>query len=817
MTTKPPATGADDTRATSGAGGRDRARHNRVRHDRVRQDALAAGRSLWFALAAASAVVGLAEALADATGPSAVVVVVANLALGGLVLHTFRSRRQGALTELGSLAALGAFAYAAHPPTAVVPLALALMWFRALYGTRLASAARPLATVAVLAAAPTLPSTAQGLGGGTPTALAWAFPILLLTALVGRLFSEGAAHGAVTAQLGGIQVRLATRILGEPDYDELVRAGLQAHSELCDVFPGLRLLLLAERDDALDVLHAAGALVQVPTSVPRPAGGPEAGPMRAAPEPDPSRAALDAAVGEPCAWTWFEAPHQRGDAPRSWILLGAPGAVPERAHAGLAFQLDQMKQALRYQEIHEQLAVQARQDQLTGLHNRTSFLIELTASLRPDDDAPVSVLFVDLDGFKEVNDLFGHRAGDRLLADVARRLLATAGPHAVCARIGGDEFGVLLRGADAAAAAATAHAIARVLSTATHPDGSPAHIGACIGIATADGSADAGELVHRADVAMYASKSTGKGRISAYDPSLPHRDLQQAAFERDLAAAAENGQLVVHYQPVVSYPGARCTAVEALVRWQHPERGLLFPDSFIHTAERTGAIRSIGSAVLRQSLRDVAAWRRGLGEQAIAVHVNVSALQLEDDDLLDQVRDQLEEFALGPDALVLEVTESLAISSSDAVRRLHALAELGIVLAIDDFGTGYSALQTLRTLPIRIVKIDRSFVAGASHNREDRVVVESIVRMADLLGLATVAEGVEDAEQQAFVEAIGATGGQGYLYRRPGSVEEVTAWLTERLSEQLSGQLSGQLAPLSEARPRAGSRSREDLAAAPTG
>lgn len=769
MSTQPGTTGAVDARPPVG----------RRSTDRSQDDALTAARSLCFALTMASGIVGLAQALVDATPAGAMLVVSANLALAALLVRTFRSRRQGPLTELAALVALGAFAYAADPPAAVAPATLALTWFRALYGGRRASVVRPFATVAVLAAALALPSAGPGLGSGPSAPLAWTFPLVLLTSLVGRLFSEGAREGALNAQLGAIQVRLAMRILGEPDYDELVRAGLDAHSALCTVFPGLRLLLLEEREQTLDVVHAAGAFAAVPGSVPRPLDGPRSGPVRAGPPTDPTVAALDAAAGSACAWTWFEAPEQRDDVPRCWLVLGAPGAVPERAVSALAFQLDQMSQALRYQAIHERLAVQAHRDQLTGLHNRASFLAELTSSLVPGE--ALSVLFVDLDGFKEINDLFGHRAGDRLLADVARRLREATGPDAVCARIGGDEFGVVLPGADATSAAATAHRIAHALSTATHPDGSPAHMGACIGIATADDVADAGELVHRADIAMYASKSTGGGRISAYDPSLPHRDLQQAAFERELAGAADDGQLVVHYQPVVSYPGTRCTAVEALVRWQHPERGLLFPDAFIHTAERTGAIRSIGSAVLRQSLLDVAGWRREFPGQPLAVHVNVSALQLEDDDLLDQVRHQLAELSLEPETLVLEVTESLAISSPDAVRRLHALADLGIVLAIDDFGTGYSALQTLRTLPIRIVKIDRSFVAGSSHNPEDRAVVESIVHMADLLGLTTVAEGVEEPEQQAFVEAIGATGGQGYLYRRPGSAEELTAWFADRV------------------------------------
>ena len=771
MTTEPGATGAGGLRPPLG----------RTTRPRVHTDALAAGRGLWSGLALASGVVALAQALVAATPASAGLVVAATLVCGGLVVRTLRTQQQGVVTELATAASVGVFAYAADPPTAVVPLVVGLLWFRALYGTRRASVVRPVALGATLVVALTEPSAGPGLGTGGWTALAWSFPVMVLTAAVARVFAEGAADGALSARLGAVQVRLATRILGEPDYDELVRAGLQAHDELCAAFPGLRLVLVADRGTTLEVLHTAGGFAQAPTALPRPLDGPVPGPVGAEGPAEPATAALDAAVGAPCAWIWFEAPEHRSDAPRCWILLGAPGGVPGRAVATFEFQLDQMSQALRYQAIHERLAVQAHEDQLTGLHNRASFLAELTAALGPGNDGQLSVLFVDLDGFKEVNDLFGHRAGDQLLADVARRLCETTGPGAVCARIGGDEFGVLLRGADAAAADATAHAIAHVLSTATHPDGSPARVGACIGIATADGAADAAELVHRADVAMYASKSTGRSRISAYDPSLPQRDLQQAAFERELAGAADDGRLVVHYQPVVAYPGARCTAVEALVRWQHPERGLLFPDSFIHTAERTGAIRSIGSAVLRQSLQDVAVWRRDFPEEPIAVHVNVSALQLEDDDLLDQVREQLAELALDPEALVLEVTESHAISSPDAVRRLRALAEHGVVLAIDDFGTGYSALQTLRTLPIRIVKIDRSFVAGASHSPEDRAVVESIVHMADLLGLTTVAEGVEEPEQQAFVESIGATGGQGYLYRRPGSAEELTAWLTARL------------------------------------
>ena len=748
------------------------------------RDALAATRRVMLLLAVASTVVALAQALTGATPVSAPVLVVAAVLLVGSVLHTFRTRRQGPGAELVALVATGAIAYATDPSASVVAVAIALMWFCALFGTRRASLARPLLYAAVLVVAATLPSVAPGLGTdhpiGSATRLAWSVPVIVLTAVVARLVSEGVHAGSMSARLGGIQVRLANRLLGRTDYAELVRAAWQAQGELCEVFPELRLAHLVERTDSLEVRRSTGPFARTPDSVPRPPGGPRPGRTRFGRSADPTTAALDDAAGAPCEWLWIKTRGRFGDDSRRWIVLGAPGSLPAPASAALELQMDEVNQALHYHVVHEQLAAQAYQDQLTGLHNRASFLAELTTALGPDDEA-LSVLFIDLDGFKEINDLFGHRAGDRLLTEAARRLREATGPGAVCARIGGDEFGVLLRGTDDADATATARAIARTLAATTHPDGSPAHIGACIGIANANGCRDASELLHRADIAMYASKATGKGRISTYAPSLPQRDLQQAAFERELAGAAAGGQLVVHYQPVVSYPDRRCTAVEALVRWQHPERGLLYPDAFISTAERTGAIRAIGAAVLRDSLRDISRWRQDPALRDVVVHVNVSALQLEDDDLLVQVREHLDEYGLGPHALVLEVTESLAISSTDAVRRLHRLAEQGITLAIDDFGTGYSALQTLRTLPIRIVKIDRSFVSGSADNREDRAVVESIVHMAEKLGLSTIAEGVEDAEQQGIVQSIGASGGQGYLYRRPGSAEDLDAWFAEHV------------------------------------
>ena len=281
---------------------------------------------------------------------------------------------------------------------------------------------------------------------------------------------------------------------------------------------------------------------------------------------------------------------------------------------------------------------------------------------------------------------------------------------------------------------------------------------------------------------MYAAKANGKARIQVFEPGLLRSDASQVAFERQLAAATTNGELVVHYQPVLSLPEMRCTAVEALVRWQHPERGLLYPADFIQVAERIGAIRAIGAHVLRCACADTATWRDAHPSSPLAVHVNVSALQLDDDGFIDSVTQCLTDAALPPDQLVLEITETVVISSLAAIDRLNALAAHGVTLAIDDFGTGYSALTTLRTLPVRIVKIDRSFVAGSTVNPEDRAVTEAVVKMAAQMGLQTIAEGVERVDQQRFLEEIGADGVQGFLYLRPTTAKEFGAWLGTHLA-----------------------------------
>jgi len=467
---------------------------------------------------------------------------------------------------------------------------------------------------------------------------------------------------------------------------------------------------------------------------------------------------------------------------RSW-MLGAIGweatsEIPLMLLLGLVIGWH-----VRRRQIAQASAARlARTDSLTGLANRTTFNTALEAALTDGSSAENTVLFVDLDDFKGVNDVFGHEAGDGLLREVGTRLERVTRPGDLCTRLGGDEFAVLLRDTGSEAAAHVARRIVDAIAATMHIRGRVTHVGASVGVATATGQSDLETLIHCADVAIHAAKTKGKSRIQVFEPALLERDTSHVAFERALIAAAGNDELVVHYQPVLSLRDGRCTAVEALVRWRHPERGLLYPDSFIETAERIGAIEPIGTYVLRQACADAAAWSDANPGAPIAVHVNISPLQLDNDAFTDIVTSALSEFVLPPAQLVLEVTESVLISSPVAIDRLNTLAARGVTIAIDDFGTGYSALTTLRSLPASIVKIDKSFVAGSTNNTQDRAVIEAVVKMATQMGMQTIAEGVERLDQRAFLETIGADSVQGYLYLRPTTAEKFGAWLGPHLA-----------------------------------
>jgi diguanylate cyclase (GGDEF)-like protein len=575
-------------------------------------------------------------------------------------------------------------------------------------------------------------------------------------------------------RLDAVHVSLGAALLGVTDGDEVRRIAWAAVAGICAATPGLRVLKVVRDGTVFRVDGATGGFAGVPATLPAASLAVlDAGTA----ETDNTHAELDAAVGTPCAWACVALPsghHQHGFA---WLVLGSPRHVPAEAVVAIGSLANQVTLALQNSEVHQELTVQATVDSLTGLANRASFNAAVSAAMHDEGAQPTTVLFVDLDDFKDINDQLGHGAGDDLLREVAARLCRATRPDDVCARLGGDEFAILLRGTDSATAAEVAQRIVATVGAPAHLRRGVAHVGASVGVATGSDEGDLDRLIHRADVAMYAAKANGKGRVQVFEEGLLKGDSTQALFERQLAAAAAKGELVVHYQPVLSLADSRCIAAEALVRWQHPERGLIYPDSFIEVAERTGAIHDIGGDVLRRACADAAAWRDDFPEAPLAVHVNVSALQLDDERFFESVTRCLTDFDLPPDLLVLEITETLVISSAAAIDQLNALAAHGITIAIDDFGTGYSALTTLRSLPVKIVKIDKSFVAGSTVNAEDRAVTEAVVKMAAQMGMQTIAEGVERLDQQTFLASIGTDAVQGYLYLRPTTAAAFGAWL----------------------------------------
>ncbi len=671
-----------------------------------------------------------------------------------------------------------AFALACSQPAAALAFVFPALWFRSLYGSTGRSVVRCGLYVGALSASlPLWQYLPWHAGDAELGPLTVALPAMVLTVMGSRYLAGSLLARAQSTRRDAVHALMGSQLLGVIDAAEIREILWTAIAGICAATPGLRVLKVVRDGNALRVDGATGGFAGIPSTLPisvlsvRPADG-EAGNDVA-----DSPAELDAATGLACAWTCLPLPHVYNQQGGGWLLLGSPLKVPAEGVVAVASLANQVTLALRNLEVHQALTVQATLDSLTGLANRAAFNTALSAALNDETLPDTTVLFVDLDDFKDANDVLGHGAGDDLLREVAGRLRRATRPQDLCARLGGDEFAVLLPGTGSAAGAVIAQQIVQAVAATAHIDAGVAHVGASVGVATATGKTDLEQLIHCADVAMYAAKANGKSRIQVFAPGLLQGDSAQVTFERQLAAAAGNGELIVYYQPVMSLPAQECTAVEALVRWQHPELGLLPPDAFIETAERIGAIRDIGAYVLRRACSDAATWRDAHPGSRLAMHVNVSALQLDDDQFIDTVIRALSDSTLASEQLVLEITESVVISSALAIERLNTLAARGITIAIDDFGTGYSALTTLRTLPAKIVKIDKSFVDGSTDNPQDRAVIEAVVKMAAQMGMQTIAEGVERLKQQTFLETIGADSVQGYLYLRPTTADKFGVWL----------------------------------------
>ena len=453
-----------------------------------------------------------------------------------------------------------------------------------------------------------------------------------------------------------------------------------------------------------------------------------------------------------------------------------------------------------------QLRHAARVDSLTSLPNRTAILEKMRSVVgleAIDAGYEFAVLYLDCDRFAHINDSFGRPVGDEVLALVAARIRATLRPgdsvgrsrdgEDVAARVSGDEFVVLLQGLSHAA---DVHLVAsRLLDTLARPyevSGHQLFCSASIGIVTrAHATRDEVALLQDATTAMEAAKRDGGARYRVFEPEMRRRAALRARIESELRVALDEAQLFVVYQPVVGLQGAVTTAraagLEALVRWRHPERGVVPPNDFISIAEETGLIRPLGRFVLETACRQFVLWDRTLGVAAPRLlAVNLSKAELADDRFVESVSDVLRMTSMDPSRLQLEVTESLAAQDQGVQAKLHALKALGLTLALDDFGTGYSSLSSLHLLPVDTVKIDRSFVSLAETSAHSRVLVEATVRVARSLGMSTVAEGIETAAQAAIVQDLGCDKGQGYRFARPMPAVAMTAWLTGEVDVPLA-------------------------------
>ncbi len=440
--------------------------------------------------------------------------------------------------------------------------------------------------------------------------------------------------------------------------------------------------------------------------------------------------------------------------------------------------------------FEQELKALAFRDVLTNLPNRALFIDRLDHALLAANRRAhaVGVLFLDLDNFKLVNDSLGHSAGDQILLAAGQRLKSVLRPGDTAARFGGDEFTILLDDlASPRDAMEIVERIERALAAPFAIGARELFVTASIGIAFS--GSDAGDpegLVRSADLAMYRAKLNGKAGHERFDGSMEAGALARIELETDLRHALDRNEFRVHYQPIVSLRDSRVTDLEALLRWQHPVRGFVLPDTFVPAAEATGLIVPIGRWILEEACRQAAAWTRDLPGPPIGMAVNLSARQFQHAGLLDDVRGALKNSGLDPAALTLEITEGVLMQDPEAVAiKLTEIRALGVHIAVDDFGTGYSSLSYLKDFPVDSLKIDQSFIQGLGREGDESAIVRSVVSLGHGLHLTVIAEGVQTVAQLADLRAIGCDFGQGYLFARPAPPADLEALLRARASSPL--------------------------------
>ncbi|MEW2253533.1 putative bifunctional diguanylate cyclase/phosphodiesterase [Streptomyces sp. NPDC058733] len=445
------------------------------------------------------------------------------------------------------------------------------------------------------------------------------------------------------------------------------------------------------------------------------------------------------------------------------------------------YQLALMEDTTERRLLNLRLRYEATHDALTGLPNRTLFFERLEKVLSQGGDRRFGLCYLDLDGFKTINDSLGHAAGDRLLVEVADRLQSCAtAPGEMVARLGGDEFVALTTGPDSRRE--VDELAARIMNALLAPvriDGRELTVRGSIGIVEgAAGERSAAEVLRSADITMYRAKSAGGNRFELADPEADARAITRHGLTTALPAALERGEFFIEYQPLVHLGDGSVRGAEALVRWLHPQHGVLGPDRFIPLAEHTGLIVPLGRWVLEEAVRQAREWRERTAQAGpLRINVNLSPCQLTHPGLVQDTVDILERAGVAPDALCLEVTESALIGADDdLLKPLRRLAEMGVDIALDDFGTGYSNLANLRRLPVSVLKLDRSFTQGMQQFPADPVdlkIVEGIVSLAHSLDLAVTVEGVETGAQAEQLRILGCDTAQGWYYARPGPPERL--------------------------------------------
>ncbi|HET6998248.1 MAG TPA: EAL domain-containing protein [Solirubrobacterales bacterium] len=462
-------------------------------------------------------------------------------------------------------------------------------------------------------------------------------------------------------------------------------------------------------------------------------------------------------------------------------LFVAVAAATALLVAAMRTEWERAEDALAKQRLaEERLEHMALHDPLTGLPNRALFLDRLEHALasarRPQSH--LAVFFCDIDGFKHVNDGFGHEAGDELLIALPPLLREALRPADTVARFGGDEFVILCEDLESETDAVTvAERIAAAFAKPLKIEGRVHHVSVSVGVVFAAAEeASASGILRDADAAMYRAKDAGKGRFALFDECMRERLLERLRTEDDLRRAIERREFRLEFQPVVSLASGELVAAETLLRWQHPRRGTLAPGEFIGVAEESGLIVELGTWVIGEACARAAAWNRGASEKPLAVSVNLSARQVADSDLAAVVTTAVARNELDPSLLALEISESVLLEQGDAsLENLRRLEELGVALVLDDFGTGYSSFGHLKRIPLKRLKIDRGFIAGLGEREEDEAIAAAILSMAQTLGVAVTAKGIETEAQLRWLQDHGCEFGQGYLLARPLPAEDLLA------------------------------------------